>query len=371
MRANRVSVAVVAVVTTLACAADERSTSLATSTANLRAAPTISPQQSNTTNRIIGVSPVDANVVWASGSNGTYLLTTDGGQHWRTRTLPGAETLGLRDVEGVTDRIAYILSIGSGTDSRIYKTEDGGDTWTMQAQNTDPNGFWDCFAFWTPRRAILMADSVDGRFPIHRTTDGTHWQDIGDRLPPAQPGESAFAASGTCAAVQGERNGWLGTGGSAIARVIATRDGGNSWTAYAAPIPGGPTSGVASIDFRNPRHGILGGGDVVASTVPQPNVARSNDGGRTWTLTTPTPFPGAVYGLTYTRNQRGDDDESEETTNARTVVATGPSGAAFTTNEGDAWTLLPGITNCWGVAFANDRTGWLVCGAGRIFRIDF
>jgi hypothetical protein len=88
-------------------------------------------------------------------------------------------------------------------------------------------------------------------------------------------------------------------------------------------------------------------------------------------LTTPTPFPGAVYGLSYTRGRQTEDEEADQGTSARTVVATGPGGAAFTTNEGETWTPLPGITNCWTVAFASGRTGWLGCGGGVVYRIDF
>ena len=182
-------------------------------------------------------------------------------------------------IRGVSERVAYLMSAGSGTDSRIYKTEDGGDSWTLQAQNTDPNGFWDCFAFWTPRRGILMDDSVNGRFPVLRTTDGRHWNDIGNRLPPAQPGEGGFAASGTCAATQGESRAWLATGAAATARVLATTDGGNTWRASVTPIrQGTPTSGNTSVDFRDARHGMVGGGDVVDSATPQNNGARSRDG---------------------------------------------------------------------------------------------
>ena len=120
----------------------------------------------------------------------------------------------------------------------------------------------------------------------------------------------------------------------------------------------------------------MGGGDVVDSATPQLNVARSGDGGMSWKLTTPTPFPGAVYGLTYARNHQedddGDDDDDGDGDDVRKrAVATGPGGSAWTDNEGQTWTLLPGITNCWAVAFANERTGWLGCGAGRIYRIDF
>ena len=48
-----------------------------------RRAPTLTPQQSGTTSRLQAISPVSARVVWASGVNGTYALTTDGGRPGR------------------------------------------------------------------------------------------------------------------------------------------------------------------------------------------------------------------------------------------------------------------------------------------------
>ena len=53
------------------------------------------------------------------------------------------------------------------------------------------------------------------------------------------------------------------------------------------------------------------------------------------------------------------------------MVATGPGGTAWSGDEGDSWTLLPGVANFWAVAFADSRTGWLVGTQGRILRIDF
>src|SRR5947199_2597380 len=141
--------------------------------------PTLTPQSSGTTQGLIAVSPVSARVVWASGRGGTFVVTSDGGQTWRAGVVPGAEALQFRDVQGVSDRVAYLLSIGTGTDSRIYKTTDGGATWTIQFQNQDPSAFYDCFAFWTPRRGLAQSDSVNGRFPVIRTTDGQTRQDIG------------------------------------------------------------------------------------------------------------------------------------------------------------------------------------------------
>ena len=289
-------------------------------------------------------------------------------------------------MQGVSDRVAYLLSAGTGTDSRIYKTEDGGESWTLQFQNQDPNAFYDCFAFWTPERGLTTSDSVNGRFPAIRTVNGRTWQGIGNHLPAALPGEASFAASGTCVATQGRSRAWIATGGSATARILATTDGGDKWAAYPVPIiQGTPTSGVISVDFRDGEHGILGGGELVAPTVFADTVARSRDGGKTWLLASRTPFPGAVYGLSYVRfvHRLGDERDAEEssvTANRfhdedpslyRSVVATGPSGAAYTPDEGDTWLLLPGVINYWAVAFASPDAGWLVGTEGRILKISF
>src|ERR1700745_1016278 len=155
----------------------------------------------------------------------------------RAGVVPGAEALQFRDVQGVSDKVAYLQSIGDNTtDFRIYKTVDGGANWTMQFQNQLAGAFYDCFAFWTPRRGISHSDSVNGVFPDLRTTDGATWQDISNNMPPALPGESSFASSGTCVTTQGGRNAWICTGGAAIARVLATRDGGDTWNAYNTPL---------------------------------------------------------------------------------------------------------------------------------------
>src|SRR3989440_1652962 len=185
--------------------------------------PTLTPEQSGTLNRLQAVSPANSRVVWASGLAGTYVVTTDGGETWRAGVVPGAEQLQFRDVQGVSATVAYLLSAGVGPDSRIYKTEDGGASWSLQFQSLDPDAFYDCFAFWTARRGIAMSDAVNGRFPVIQTKDGMTCTDIGERLPAAQVGEAAFAASGTCVATQGKSRAWIGTGGAAKARILATQ----------------------------------------------------------------------------------------------------------------------------------------------------
>jgi photosystem II stability/assembly factor-like uncharacterized protein len=348
----------------LACtdSSDPSTASSATpATATASSSPRLTRQHSGTTNRLQAISPVNAQVVWASGINGTYTITTNGGRTWHPGVVPGAETLQFRDVQAVSASEAYLLAAGVGTDSRVYKTIDGGRTWKLQFKNQDPNGFYDCFAFWTPDRGITMGDAVNGRFPVIRTTDGKHWSNIGSHLPAAQTGEAAFAASGTCVATQGTSRAWIGTGGAAKARILRTGDGGNTWKAYQTPIvQGTPSSGVFTVAFRDASHGILAGGELAEPTKRSDNVAVSTDGGRTWTLAQRTPFPGAAFGLSYVGGSR-----------ANNVVITGPGGAAWSRTEGQSWHLLPGVQDFWAVAFAGPDAGWLVGTEGRILKVEF
>jgi photosystem II stability/assembly factor-like uncharacterized protein len=340
-----------------------------------RRQPTVTPQNSGTTLGLIAVSPVNSRVVWASGRGGTFVVTTNGGQTWTSGVVPGAEALQFRDVQGVSSRVAYLLSIGTGTDSRIYKTTDGGASWTLQFQNQNVDAFYDCFAFWTPKRGITQSDSVNGRFPVIRTSDGMTWQDIGDNLPVALAGESSFASSGTCVAAQGKNNAWIVTGGASPSRVLATRNGGNTWNAYNSPLRGSPSAGIFTVAFRDAFHGIIGGGDLDPDAPPFAQTATSSDGGRTWSITLQQPNIGTVFGLSYAGEvgrgggHEGDDDDRSDAN--QTVVVTGPGGTAWTPNEGDTWFTLAGVTGFWGVAFGSPKTGWLVGTNGRILRIDF
>ncbi|MGH8437060.1 MAG: WD40/YVTN/BNR-like repeat-containing protein, partial [Pseudomonas sp.] len=144
-------------------------------------------QTSGTTALLIAVSPVNERVVWVSGTQGTWLRTLDGGATWQSGRVSGADSLQFRDVHGVDANTAYLLSIGSGDQSRIYKTMDAGKTWTLQFTNTEPQGFYDCFDFWDARRGIVIGDAIDGKIAMLVTTDGgASWTRVpAEALPPA------------------------------------------------------------------------------------------------------------------------------------------------------------------------------------------
>ena len=100
------------------------------------------------------MSVVNPRVVWASGNHGTVLLTTDGGSSWNLKPFAGAADLDFRDVHGVDERVAYLLSIGAGEKSRIYKTTNGGTSWNLQLTLRDARGFLDAIAFWDADHGI-------------------------------------------------------------------------------------------------------------------------------------------------------------------------------------------------------------------------
>ena len=351
--------------------------------------PTLTAQQSGTKQLLIAVSPVNSHTVWAAGAGGTYVVTTDGGTTWKSGVVPGAESLQFRDVQGVSDRVAYLLSIGNNAgDFRIYKTEDGGAHWTIQFKNKNVHAFYDCFAFWTPDRGIAHSDSFNGVFPDIRTVDGADWDSIAGNMPPALPGEASFSSSGTCITTQGWQNAWIATGGSSTARILATRDGGESWDAYDTPLVSNANAGGFSVAFRDGWHGIVGGGDLTSNSSAQ--AATSDNGGRTWTLTNKPPTPGAIFCLSYVRglkrddnwgnrerDDRGDHDHFGHEYDRSVVITTetqpnfSSGAAAWSPDEGQTWFELPQVSGYWAVAFANPKAGWFVGNNGQILKVSF
>ena len=240
-------------------------------------------QESHIQESLRGVSVVNEQTVWASGTHGTYVVTRDGGKTWKAAQVPGAEALDFRDVEAFGDTV-YLLAAGPGAQSRIYKTSDGGAHWQLQFTNHEPKGFFDCMAFWDAQHGIAVGDPVDGKFEIVTTENGGATWEPGDpkKMPAAVPGEGAFAASGTCIAVQGKKNAWFVTGGSA-ARVFRSSDGGRRWEAANTPLPHrAPSEGIFAVAFREATHGVIAGGDYKEPQAHGDSLAASEDGGRTW-----------------------------------------------------------------------------------------
>ncbi|HKF06207.1 MAG TPA: hypothetical protein VKB49_28075 [Candidatus Sulfotelmatobacter sp.] len=93
---------------------------------------------------------------------------------------------------------------------------------------------------------------------------------------------------------------WFATGGK-VSRVFHSPDRGKTWQVFDTPIIHGPDSaGIFSIAFRDAHHGVITGGDYKHPRDDGPNLAFTNDGGQTWTLSDIHPqayFSAVAYDL--------------------------------------------------------------------------
>ena len=316
------------------------------------------PQTSGTDAGLRGLSVVTTRVAWASGARGTVVRTVDGGRTWQLLRVPGADSLDFRDIHALDERRAYVLSIGNGPASRIYKTIDGGRTWDLQFTNGDTAAFYDCFDFWSAERGLAMSDPVRGRFRLLGTSDGGgSWAELpADRLPPALPGEAAFAASGTCLVVAQPDRAWLASGGGSEARVYRSGTGGINWQVSSTPMRAGTAArGIFALAFTDARRGIAVGGDYQAPNDTAANVALTDDGGVTWRVPGGRPR-GYRSGVAYVPGTGG-----------RALIAVGPSGSDLSSDGGETWTTIDTVAFN-SVAFAPGRlpVAWAVGPAGRV-----
>jgi photosystem II stability/assembly factor-like uncharacterized protein len=307
-----------------------------------------------------GLSVASDKVVWASGTGGTIIKTTDGGTTWKVMTVSGAEKLDFRDIEAFDANTAYILSIGNGEVSRIYKTTDGGTTWKLQFQNKNEKAFYDALACWSRTNCIAMSDPVDGKFQLLRTTNGNSWEgphglvaDDKGRHAIAVEGEAAFAASGTCLVSVGKHRLFLVSGGSA-ARVYRSWNRGESWSVSGTPMTKGtPGSGIFSVAFRNELHGTIVGGNYEEPDEAKGNLAFTRDGGKTWY---------AGEGLSGYRSAVTYIDD-------RTMIAVGTNGTDISYDRGGTWKKI-GNEDLNTVAAKGKNAVWAVGPNGGVFRLD-
>jgi photosystem II stability/assembly factor-like uncharacterized protein len=311
--------------------------------------------------RLRGVSAVSGTVAWASGASGTVLRTIDAGRTWQRLIVPDGAGLDFRDVDAIDERTAWVLSIGPGDASRIYRTLDGGAHWESQFVNREPKAFYDGMAFWDAEHGLAISDSVDGRFVIIRTDNGGRtWSPVEPSgLPPALPGEGAFAASGTSVAVVGRDEAWIGTGASSQARVLRSRDRGRTWTVATTTLPAGASAGIFSIAFADAARGIIVGGDYKQEGNARDTVALSNDGGVSWRMIAAPGVSGFRSAVAWLPS----------TGAASSVLAAGPNGSDLSRDGGRTWTPLGG-PGFHALAVGRDAVAWAVGEGGRIGRLD-
>jgi|GEM_PF-1447444 len=159
------------------------------------------------TNQQIGYAA--GGIMYDGNNNGVLIKTTDGGNTWKSIDYPLKQAIG--GISFLNDNIGFInISLYSGdqattssTGSALYKTENGGDSWTAANSNIKLPVVQDAIS------KIYFKTEQDGYgigANIYHTTDGgINWQIIN----PDENGKQyqvSFTGSSYCYAVDYYRN---------------------------------------------------------------------------------------------------------------------------------------------------------------------
>jgi photosystem II stability/assembly factor-like uncharacterized protein len=284
--------------------------------------PVINILTQNNNTSIRGLSVVNDNIVWASGSNGTIGRSTNAGRDWKWMQVKGFEKTDFRDIEAFDATTAIIMGIGEP--AYILRTIDGGASWKVVFENRTKGMFLDAMEFWNEQSGIVLGDPVNGKFFIARTFDGGHtWKEIPEeRKPAAENGEACFAASGTNIRILDSDEAVFISGGTRSR--IFIRD-------QATDLPviqGKETTGAYSVavyDHFKRKGGqqiIVVGGDYLKDTSSIKNCFMTTNRGRTWTASKKPP---AGY------------KSCVEYLSQKQVITCGPTGVDYSYDNGKTW----------------------------------
>jgi photosystem II stability/assembly factor-like uncharacterized protein len=283
---------------------------------------------------------IDASHGWAVGEAGTILATTDGGAIWT------AQSSGI--VDGALNGVSFAGASNGwvvGDAGTILATTDGGATWTAQCSGI-PDAALTSVTFVDASHGWAVGDAGT----ILATTDGgATWaaQDSGIS------GFSLNAVSFTDAS-----HGWA-VGGAAV--IVATTDGGDTWTAQSSGVFDGWLNGVSFADASN---GWAVGVDYGDGVDYDPGVAlilATTDGGATWTAQSSGISHGWLYSVSCTDASHvwavGEDggEGGDYDPGAAAILATTDGGATWTAQSSG---ISYGRLN--GVSFADASHGWAV-----------
>lgn len=305
-----------------------------------------------------GCSAVDASTAWVCGEKGTIVRVTSGGANWQQVPPADAAAYDFRDIDAFDADTA--VAMVAGQPARIYRTTDGGASWRIVLEDARKEAFFDGIAF-AGDVGILFGDPIDGAFCVWATQDrGETWTPVPrEQLPAPLPGEAAFAASGSCVAVTGDRGHeqfLVATGGGPRARVL--RGSAKGWEARDVPLRAGAASqGGFGLAINGHGQVVVVGGDYAAPLSNDATGARSDTGGVTWRA-----IDGGVGGFR----------SAAVWVDTERVLAVGSHGTSFSSDGGRTWELASGEGfHCASVARGADGSAvvWAAGSEGRVARV--
>lgn len=259
-------------------------TSLFVTAFTLAQNPFIEIVSSGTKSSLRGLSVVNDNIIWVSGSNGTVGRSSNAGKNWKWMTVNGFEKSDFRDIEAFDGNTALIMAVGEP--AYILKTNDGGENWKVVYENKTKGMFLDAMDFANNQEGIVIGDPIDGKIFIAKTNNtGNTWQELDDdpERPSADKGEAFFAASGSNVKLFANDDYFMVSGGMRSRLFTSKR------AIFIPLLQGKETTGANAIDvFDDGMPGkpgnrmIVVGGDYNADSLSHKNCLYTTNGGRTW-----------------------------------------------------------------------------------------
>lgn len=238
---------------------------------------------------------VNSSVVWATAYDGSggganvqeFTLTTNGGDTWTPGTIDVGDTaLGINNISPVSGTTAWVCAINgdTGTGSCIYKTDDAGLSWTQQntAGFQNSTSFINYVHFFDENVGIAAGDPIGSpaKMEIWRTTNGgASWTLItGSAVPNAQSGEWGYNGGNVAVG----NTVWLVTNKG---RIYKSSDQGLTWTATQTPLTDfSGTSQSGRMAFSDANNGCIL--KTVSGTTPTYTLYTTSNGGTTWSAGT-------------------------------------------------------------------------------------
>ncbi|MEP6754558.1 MAG: glycosyl hydrolase [Chthonomonadales bacterium] len=205
--------------------------------------------QSNTTIGAVSIAPSDINVVWvgsgeannrqsSSWGDGVY-RSTDAGKTWKHVGLEKSFAINRIKVHPTDPKTAYVAALGNlwapGGERGLYKTTDGGETWSKSLYINEDTGVTDVVLDPTNPNNLIAAAYQRRRTPsgfngggpgsgIYKSTDaGATWTKITAGLPSGDIGRIGLG--------QSRKNPMINYAvlENAAGGVFRTDDGGSTW----------------------------------------------------------------------------------------------------------------------------------------------
>lgn len=299
---------------------------------------------------VFGISVVDENVVWSVAYDQTLgngipldhitkvLRTTDGGATWEVLDVEEAEGRISFDIVATNNSTAFITTqdFNNGSGRGIFKTTDGGETWT-EIYNNVSGGVW--LRFFNENDGVVV-----NRQSIATTDDGgLTWVIVpSSNIPSFGVNEFTLVVNGVSSCNVVDDHIWFGTNNG---RIYRSNNKGVTWEVFNTNLS--VNGNVSSVAFKDTLNGMMAGRQGVSYFY-----AKTSDGGQTWVDLSPNISMNLDL-LTYVP---GSDGLFIGTTSR---VIPGDKKTVYTSDFGETWEKIDDTNINYGpTQFLSQEVGW-------------